>query len=123
VGVPSRGPGAATVVEATVAALRSRAGSSPRSSSEGGEEPSPETAPGEALREAVTDVLFALSVTCRDRLARRDDANPSGPLASMSPDAAAGALERLALLTAHVRRNVAPTALLLDAVLALQRGR
>jgi DNA polymerase III delta' subunit len=107
---------AATTADTVLAALRQRAGASV---AEGGEDPATEGregAAGEALRRALEDVFHALQVVARDRLA----GVPGGALASLSPERAGRALERLARLSAHVRRNVSPAALLIEAVAAFR---
>jgi hypothetical protein len=107
---------AATDAETVLADLRARAGAAlePEAAAADGEPGA--TPAGEALRRALDDLFHALTTVCRDRAAGR----PSGPLLGLAPSAAARALPAIGGLAADVRRNVAPAALLVDAVRVLR---
>ena len=108
---------AATTADATLAGLRTRAGTALEPETAGADAPDVATPAGEALRRALDDLFHALATVARDRAAGRE----TGPLAGLSPAAAARALPALAALGADVRRNVTPVALLIDAVRVLRR--
>lgn len=112
----AREPGTATAVEATLAALRARAGGDPDDGTREDGEAAPDGAPGEKLRQALEDVFHGLQTRLRDRLVGRE----AGVLAALSPGRAEAALERVGRLAGYVRRNVSPAALLLDAAWALR---
>jgi DNA polymerase III delta' subunit len=107
---------AATTSESVLAALRQRAGATAPDDAEPGGGAEREGGAGEALRRALDDVFHALQVVVLDRLA----GVAAGPLAGLSEERAAAALDRLARLAANVRRNVSPAALLIDAVASLR---
>ena len=70
------------------------------------------------MRVALEDLLHALVSTARDRVAGRTD----GPLAAVSVEEAAVAMEAWEDLLPLVRRNLAPIALWTEAVGRLRRA-
>ncbi len=112
-----RVPTAATTVESVLADLRTRAGAALEPEVAEPEAQESATPAGEALRRALEDVFHALLTVARDRTAGRE----GGPLAGSTPSAAARALPVLGALAVDVRRNVSPSALLIDVVRALRR--
>lgn len=112
-----RVPTAATSVETVLADLRTRAGAALEPEIAEPEAQESATPPGEALRRALEDVLHALVTVARDRAAGL----PGGPLAATTPEAAARALPALGALAVDVRRNVSPSALLIETVRVLRR--
>jgi len=112
-------PAAATDAERGLSDLRARLAESGEPTGPDAE-PSPGEGPaaGEALREALADLFHVLVTLARDRAAGLD----GGPLAEVSPSAAAAVLPEWGRLASLVRRNLSPVSLWIEAVAVLARS-